>query len=210
MSTLKDLVDDTRTDKNTRHDYLDVYHQLMSRLRSSATNVLEIGLGENNDVCNGGSMKLWLDYFDHAQVHGVEILDRSLYVNGWDKTWWNQLLSNPRLHIHFSTNAYSPDFVDTLKDKKFDVLLDDGPHTLESMIYFVQLYLPLLADNGLLIIEDIKEVSWFDILKNMIPKEYHPFVKTFDLRANRPDNPYKDDMVLVIDKQPTTQQTQTN
>ncbi len=83
---------------------------------------------------------------------------------------------------------------------KFDVLLDDGPHTLESMIQFIELYLPLLADNGVFIIEDIKDPSWFDVLRRKTPRHLHKFIRTYDLRPQRPHNKNKDDLVFVIDK----------
>ena len=59
---LSDLIDNQRTDKNTYHSYLGVYQKLFSPKRTTAKNVLEIGVGwvENE---NGGSIKLWRDYF---------------------------------------------------------------------------------------------------------------------------------------------------
>ena len=83
---------------------------------------------------------------------------------------------------------------------KFDMILDDGPHTLESMINFIRLYVPLLTDNGILIIEDIKQLEWLEHLKNETPTELHSFIKTYDLRNENPSNPFKDDIVFVIDK----------
>jgi hypothetical protein len=40
--SLIELVDNTRTDKNEIHGYLELYEQLLSRLKTSATNILEI------------------------------------------------------------------------------------------------------------------------------------------------------------------------
>jgi hypothetical protein len=36
------------------------------------------------------------------------------------------------------------------------MVLDDGPHTLESMIKFIEFYSQILADDGILIIEDVQ------------------------------------------------------
>jgi len=42
--SLIDLVDNSRTDKNTIHSYLEIYQELLSRKRDTAKNVLEIGI----------------------------------------------------------------------------------------------------------------------------------------------------------------------
>ena len=41
---LSALVDDTRTDKNTVHSYLDLYQELLSSRKNSAKSVLEVGI----------------------------------------------------------------------------------------------------------------------------------------------------------------------
>jgi hypothetical protein len=80
---------------------------------------------------------------------------------------------------------------------KFDFMLDDGPHTIESMIQFIRLYSHLLTEDGILIIEDVQEIFWLDILRNYVPDELKQYVKTYDLRENK--GRY-DDIVFTIDK----------
>ena len=77
------------------------------------------------------------------------------------------------------------------------MILDDGPHTLESMKTYVKYYSQLLTEDGILILEDIQSWDWIDIIKAEIPQELQQFVSTFDLRPNK--NRY-DDIVLVINK----------
>ena len=77
------------------------------------------------------------------------------------------------------------------------MILDDGPHTLESMLRFVNLYSPLLKDDGILILEDIQDYSWVNIIYNNIPNDLLKYVKIFDLRHVK--GKY-DDIVLVINK----------
>jgi hypothetical protein len=76
-------------------------------------------------------------------------------------------------------------------------MLDDGPHTLESMIIFIKLYSQLMTDDGILIIEDVQSWDWIELLKNEVPENLQKFIKTYDLRSNK--NRY-DDIVFVIDK----------
>ena len=42
-STLQQLVDNSRTDKNTTHSYLGLYEELLQTKKYTAKNVLEIG-----------------------------------------------------------------------------------------------------------------------------------------------------------------------
>ena len=143
--SLAEIVDNSRTDKNTVHSYLDLYQNLLVAKKDTAQNVLEIGIGDGGQgITNGGSIKLWHDYFVNAKVYALDIQD----IN----TVWNGLKHNDRIILHTSVDAYSKQFVQSEfldKDIKFDMMLDDGPHTLESMKSFITLYSPLLADNGL-------------------------------------------------------------
>lgn len=183
---LSSLADNDRTDKNTTHSYLDLYESLLSNKRDTARNVLEVGIHV------GGSIKLWNDYFKNATVHALDVMNID---NVWDI-----LKNNDRIKLYTSTNAYDENkFKENFLDKniKCDFMLDDGPHTLESMIYFIRLYSQLMTDDGILIIEDVQQWDWIDILKNQVPESLKQYVKVYDLRANK--NRY-DDIVFTIDK----------
>ena len=67
---LDSIADHYRTDKNTTHSYLALYDQLLFSRRTTAKHVLEIGIGPA-DKPNGGSIRLWNDYFETAVVHAV-------------------------------------------------------------------------------------------------------------------------------------------
>lgn len=192
MATLTELVNDT-TDKNTTHSYLDLYEKLLSPIKEKATSVLEVGIGDFNEK-NGGSILLWRDYFTNATIHGLDILPKERV--------FDELLTDERVVLYTETNAYDPEFVkktfvDT--DMKFDFLLDDGPHTLKSMMDFIKLYSPLMKDDGILIIEDVQSISWFDALVELTPDHLKEYIKAYDLRQNK--GRY-DDLVFVIDKRP--------
>lgn len=76
-------------------------------------------------------------------------------------------------------------------------MLDDGPHSLESMKKFIRLYSQIMTDDGILIIEDVQSWDWIDVLKNEVPENLKQFIKIYDLRPNK--NRY-DDIVFTIDK----------
>lgn len=159
---LVDLADNSRTDKNTLHHYLPVYDDLLARIKDSALNVLEVG------ICFGGSIKLWHDYFPNATIHGIDCM---LYEFVWD-----ELKNNDRIKLYTSStvdvkkvDAYDPEWVmSTFGGKTFDFMLDDGPHTFESQVAFLNLYLPLLARGGILIIEDIADFNYLAKFKAVV------------------------------------------
>lgn len=178
---LSDIVDNQRTDKNTIHSYLPLYETLLSH-RKNAKNVLEIG------ICYGGSIKMWYDYFPEADIYALDIIPIQQV--------WSEL-NKDRIKIYAGINAYDKELIEKLP--KCDVLLDDGPHSLESMIFFVKHYSKLLNDGGILIIEDVQNMEWLEILEFVTPTELKPFIKTYDLRKNK--GRY-DDIVYTINLNP--------
>ena len=164
--SLIELVDNDRTDKNTIHSYLPLYEELLKNKKYTAENVLEIGIGDNNQgITNGGSIKLWRDYFTNSTVHAVEIKKMD--------DIWEGIENDDRIVIYDSTDAYSKLFVDSLKNQNvyFDMILDDGPHTLVSMIECILRYYPLLKEDGILIIEDIQSIELLHSLIAVVPDE---------------------------------------
>ena len=189
--SLEELVDNSRTDKNTVHAYLGLYDKLLASKKYTAKNVLEIGIGDGNQgITNGGSIKLWHDYFVNADVYALDIQ----HID----TVWNELKLRNRIKLYTSIDAYDEDVVKHhLAGKKFDFILDDGPHSIESMIKYIQLYSPLLTDDGILMIEDVYAIEWLDVLYGAVPKELQKYIKMYDLRAIK--NQYND-IIFTIDK----------
>jgi hypothetical protein len=183
--SLIELVDNSRTDKNTTHSYLELYEKLLFNKKETAKNILEVG------IFDGGSIKLWHDYFQNATIYGLDVKKIS--------DTWDGIKNNKRIQLG-CFDAYNDIFFKTQllnKNIKFDMMLDDGPHTLESMKQFIKLYSQIMADDGILIIEDIPNWEWIEILTNDTPKNLKKFIKSYDLRPNK--GRY-DDIVFTIDK----------
>ena len=116
------------------------------------------------------------------------------------ETVWNEIKNKDRITLYCSQDAYNIDnFKTTFLDKniKFDLLLDDGPHTFNSMKTFIELYSQIMTDDGILIIEDVPYIDWIDKLKEVVPEELKKYVKEYDLRSNK--NRF-DDILFTIDK----------
>jgi len=184
--SLKQLIDSSRTDKDTTHSYLDLYQSLLEKKKETAVKVLEIGIHK------GGSIKMWDDFFINADVYAVDILPK--------ERMWEELLNKESIHLYNSEDAYNPGFVQNEfidNELQFDVMLDDGPHTLQSMIQFIKHYLPMLKSDGILIIEDVQQMEWLDILKENVPSNFRNYIQYYDLRKNK--DRY-DDIVFCINK----------
>ena len=161
---------------------------MLYQKRSTAKNILEVG------IYYGGSIKLWRDWFPKAQIYGVDVCDLSFIRS-------EKILNDHHVTLFTNTNAYDDAFIKTnFRDNfiKFDMILDDGPHTLESNIWFIQNYLPLLAEDGILIIEDIQHFSFIDILIKCVPNDFQKYIKIYDLRQIK--NCRYDDVLFVINK----------
>jgi predicted O-methyltransferase YrrM len=185
--SLKNLVDNSRSDKNTIHSYLDLYEKLLVSKKNTATHILEIG------VLAGGSIKLWKDYFPSAIVYGLDVVDKT---ENWDG------VKDEKIKLLIGENAYNQNYVNKHfinNNLKFDVILDDAPHTLQSQKDCIKYYLPLLKDDGILIIEDVQDIKWFNELTLATPDKYKNLISLYDRRHLK--DRY-DDLVFVINKNP--------
>ena len=179
------------TDKNTTHSYLPLYEEILSPIKDTAKNVLEVG------IWYGGSLKLWYDYFTNSKIYGIDLID---YKKDKIKIKFEDIKNSNRVEIMDSTNAYDKqmfkkNFLD--KNIKFDFMIDDGPHDLKSMKSFIKLYSQIMTENGILIIEDISNLDWIKELTNVTPDNLKKYIKSYDLRKNKNRH---DDIVFVINK----------
>ena len=165
-------------DKGTAHTYIDEYQKLLEPYREKST-VLEIGL------CMGESLLMWEEYFIDSKVIGVDISSNHLH----------ELIAEEKHNIIIG-DATKESILEHFSKETFDVIIDDGPHTVETQSLFLKKYFPLLTKNGLLVIEDVDPVN-IDVLFRQVPSNYRKFVKIYDLRKQK--NRY-DDILFVIQK----------
>jgi cephalosporin hydroxylase len=174
------------TDKARCHSYVENFYQKeFMNYQDKNVRLLEIG------IQNGGSIELWAEFFSNYQeIVGVDITPERLDKN---------LKKRKGVNYYFQ-NAYDTEIVNKLED--FDIIIDDGPHTIESQLKFIELYLPKLKENGLLIIEDIQEVSWFEKLNQKVDdfeksNNFSYLSECLDLRNTY--NRY-DDLMFIVRK----------
>ena len=174
------------TDKGSYHDYLDGYYSKEFTNPEKVTSILEIG------VQNGGSLILWHEWFTNAKIVGIDVTDACL--NNYKEASLGREF--PRIEIVIA-DGYDKSVVDAHKDNSYDYIIDDGPHTLESMKDAIELWMPKVKVGGKLIIEDLQHVEWFEELAAHAEKFGYKKYRTFDLRENK--GRY-DDLIFELEK----------
>jgi 23S rRNA U2552 (ribose-2'-O)-methylase RlmE/FtsJ len=173
---LSELAKNYQTDKYTAHCYIEhLYSKIFPQRKDSTKNILEIG------VYVGESIRLWRDYFTNASIYALDFYPCEAIKN------------SDRIN-HIIGDAYSPEIIDQLHSD-FDIIIDDGPHTLNSMQIFLSKYTTKLNSSGVLILEDIQDYDHIENLKTFVPESLRHKIQIYDLRKIQ--NRY-DDLVMVI------------
>jgi predicted O-methyltransferase YrrM len=161
------------------HDYINgFYNEEFKKYQDKSIKLLEIG------VYKGASLALWSKYFTKAMIFGLDIQDQRVLKY--------QNLDRVEIGI---CDAYSlsPSTLEGLG--KFDIIIDDGPHTIPTLQQCIELYLPQLNEGGVMVLEDVQDPSWFPQLIEKVPEDLK--YECIDLRENL--NRY-DDLLMVIRK----------
>jgi len=133
------------TDKGHPKSYIDKFYEEFFRDYRDRNNIIvEIG------VRSGASLKLWSEYFSkESSIFGLDNLhDKTEHAVPVNNEW----ISSKNVE-YIVGDAYSTDISD--KFEKIDILIDDGPHTIESHIKLIELYASKISKGGAIIIEDV-------------------------------------------------------
>lgn len=151
---LTDLADRYGSDKgSTKHRYTELYHMLFSPFRNRAITFLEMGLqiggpehGASADrkTTDLPSVRMWLEFFSRARIHGLDVSDFSWFSA--DRFTFHRCDMDARENIALAA-AHMPNF---------DIILDDASHASHhQQNAFLELF-PKLKPGGLYIIEDLR------------------------------------------------------
>ena len=163
-----------KTDKEIRHSYCSLfYDQYLLPYKNKEITLLEIG------ICHVGSLMLWNDYFEKGTIIGTDICD----MTQGSTTPYNRITT-------YFEDAYTSTFINKLP--ALDIVIDDGPHTLDSHKKFIDLYLAKVRPGGMLIIEDIRNR---DNAKILVDKVKH---LNYDLHDSIDQTGNHDNLVLII------------
>jgi hypothetical protein len=187
QKTIEQIANHYETDKRASdHNYTYYYEQYFEPIRNENLNVVEIGiLRHPARPYEGASLLLWRDYFENSIIHGIDINDHTSIAEERIKIHVADQGNREQLNYVF-TNIGTP-----------DIIIEDGDHELPNQIKYINNYLPILNENGILIVEDIQDINHIEILRNNTPDEYKKYIEVYDLRKNK--GRY-DDILFVINK----------
>ena len=118
--------------------YLPLYDRYLAQYRGTSVRMLEIG------VYKGGSLHLWREYLGpKAVIFGIDINPDCAAVNGID----GQVRIGSQADAAFLTRVVQ-------EMGGIDIVLDDGSHMGRHIRASLNTLFPLLADDGLYLIED--------------------------------------------------------
>ena len=137
------------TDKQMKyHNYIPVYEKLLEPHRNIYTNILEIGVRE------GGSHKMWYDYFPHAMIYGV---DNMSDVTVKDMSIMDYLcgIENDRIKIYIGSQTDEALLNRHFDKEQLDLIIDDGGHHSKLHQECFKIMWPKLKQGHYYIIEDL-------------------------------------------------------
>jgi hypothetical protein len=122
------------------HNFAEIYDNCLSSYREVYMNILEIG------VWDGGSLRMWADYFPNANIHGVDLEDKTQYNSDRIKCSIVDQSSVESLEAFTSMHA----------EGYYDLIIDDGSHHMRDQQITLAYLLPLLKSGGIYILEDVQ------------------------------------------------------
>jgi phosphoserine aminotransferase len=163
MMTLTEIGTKFNTDKAAHHKYTYVYDELLSHMRNSSINVLEVG------ILNGASILMWNEYFSNAKIYGVDI--------------------NPHSHLNSSrittivANQEKEEDLLKLPDN-LHLIIDDGGHTMLQQQITLKVMFKKLSPAGIYILEDL-HTSLPEFYRDYGSNEYNNSIKLLNDLKNK-------------------------
>lgn len=136
FSELKKIAEKEFTDK-LEHSYLDKYEFFLRDLKDKKFNLLELG------VFDGGSLRMWKNYFPNAEIYGVDIDERC------------KAYEEDRIHIEIKDLSSIPNLMELWKIKP-TIIIDDASHIWTHQLKSLLALFPVLPSGGIFIMEDLE------------------------------------------------------
>lgn len=136
------------------HSFTVLYTELFRLQCKPIETLLEIGLGTNNadipssmgsDGIPGASHRAWRDYFPQATIYGADVDRRVLFEEPRIRTTWVDQLDAESFN----------DMWAAFHNQLFDVVIDDGLHTLQAATITLDQCIGNMRSSGVHLIEDV-------------------------------------------------------
>jgi cephalosporin hydroxylase len=133
-------------------------------------------------------MALWANYLPNAKFLFFDITNQ---IKPKAEKYFD--LNRMKFEIGDAYTKISQEIAQKHFSEGIDFLVDDGPHTLDSMVSCIKIYSPLMKSGGVIVIEDVQSYDWFNVLERESPKNC-----IFEAVDVRRDPVVYDDMVAVL------------
>ena len=130
------------------HDYIEHYARYFSHLKDEPIKMLEIGYGD------GGSAKMWEEYFPNAEIHYLN------YPPSDYQKWGHRVGNRVHLHIGNQSNTHDLQQLIAKAGSDFDIIIDDGGHDYKNQHAAFTFLFPHLKKGGCYVVEDLVESYW--------------------------------------------------
>jgi SAM-dependent methyltransferase len=179
------------SDKSRSNNYTTVYSALLEDRCDQPLRILELGLGTNDPDAPssmgvfgvpGASLRGWRELFPHALVFGADIDRAILFQEDRIKTFYCDQLDRSSIrelwsHADLQGGA--------------DIIIEDGLHTLEANVSFLEGSLDHLRPGGVYVAEDIawnRLDEWYRRVETIYSKQYPTYEFAFVVLTNRAYN----------------------
>lgn len=198
------LMDKFGSDKGIgKHEYTRVYHNLFHNIVNNSINLFELGIGTNNlDIQSsmgiygrpGASLRAWKEYFPLGNIYSADIDQRILFEEDRIKTFYVDQTNS--LEIQKLWND------EQLKNIEFDIMIDDGLHTIDANLIFLQESFYKLKRGGLYIIEDVVVDYLPEFIKRIGNFIHREQISDFDIKIINSSNGFwiNDNCMIVFYK----------
>ena len=181
---LKNLFDIYGSDKGNM--YSNLYINMLEKYKNVENiRLLEIGLGTNNPTlistmggggtC-GGSLRAFRDYLPNALIFGADVDKECLFNEQNIKTFFVD-----QLEINTFDDLYK-----NCGNTKFDIIIDDGLHSIGANLNTLTFALNHVNKNGVIIIEDIPttKIQGYQIVDFILTNNANVQYKTSFVKYN--------------------------
>ncbi len=129
-----------QTDKSSPHKYTLYYDNYFRDIKDTVKSVCEIG------IYNGGSLKMWRDYFTNATIYGLDIIPSPLSKKE-ERIITAVVDQSKRIELEVFTDMYNL--------HNLDVIIDDGSHIMKDQQLSLGVLFMNLKSGGVYILEDL-------------------------------------------------------
>lgn len=181
------------------HNYTIVYSALFRERHAEPLRIFEPGIGTDNPNLvstmgeagwPGASLRGWREHFPKALVYGADIDRDILFEEDRLQTFFCDQLDREAIHALWAQPVF---------EGGVDIIVDDGLHTYEGNISFLDNSLPHVRPGGFYIVEDIiigEIEKWRESLETIYSKRYPDYEFAF-VELPNPHNRHDNNLLII-------------